>query len=94
MDVFADEFIDAVADLVVDQVVADVEVFVVGEDQSLVGCWPEVFFDPLEFVAGGGGVFPGWGGEDVDIKMVGEGDEGVDRILEGFHEGEGDDSHR
>jgi hypothetical protein len=43
-----------------------------------VGCWPEVFFDPLEFVAGGGGVFPGWGGEDVDVKMVGAGEEGLD----------------
>jgi hypothetical protein len=46
-----------------------------------VGGLSEVFFDPLKFVAGGGGVFPGWGGEDVDIKMVGEGDEGFDRSL-------------
>ncbi len=43
--------------------------FVVTENQALACGVAEVLFDPAEFIAPGGGVFPWGGGKDVGVEQ-------------------------
>lgn len=69
LDPFAGELIGAVIWAVIDEEVALIEMFIVGEDEAFVGGVAEVFLDPIKFVGPCGGVVPWGGGEDVGIEF-------------------------
>lgn len=59
-----------VAVAVVDEVIALVEVFVVRQDQPLVGRLTQVLLHPHHLIVPGGRILPGGRGQDVRIEML------------------------
>ena len=72
---------------VINDEVALIQVFVVGQDQSFMDFLAQVAFDPAHLVAPGAMVLPGGGGEDVNVEMPGEGFKGPDRCPEATSRG-------
>ena len=85
-DEFAFELGGAVAGAVVDEVVATVEVLVMGKDELLVEGLAKVSAYPLALLHPAEGVVPRGGGEDVEVVLLGEGLHGFDGTWHGVHE--------
>jgi hypothetical protein len=88
LDVLTRKAVGSVLRAVVNEKVADIEVFVVAKDEPLVRYGPEIFLHPKELVRPRGWILPGRSGENVRVESVRQFSVRIDRTVDWVHERE------